>query len=300
VRTVYLGTSEFAAVVLRRLADSPHRPELVVTRPDRPRGRGRKLSPPPVADAARDLGIALEQPPSVNAPEAIDTIARARPDVVVVCAFGALITEPLLSRWEMLNVHPSLLPRWRGAAPIERAIMSGDEVTGVSIMRVGAGFDDGPVCAQAGEPIRPDDTYGTLAGRLEDVGAELLVRTLDDRPPCSEQDQALVTHAAKISPEDRELDPSLPAAELERVVRALTPHIGAYVLLGDGSRLGVSAARVAAEGRPADIPPPQGTVSFDGTVPMLGTAEGALELLEVQPPGGRWMSGEDYLRGRRR
>jgi methionyl-tRNA formyltransferase len=300
VRTVYLGTSEFAAVVLRRLADSPHRPELVVTRPDRPRGRGRKLSPPPVADAARDLGIALEQPASVNAPEAIDTIARARPDVVVVCAFGALITEPLLSRWEMLNVHPSLLPRWRGAAPIERAIMSGDEVTGVSIMRVGAGFDDGPVCAQAGEPIRPDDTYGTLAGRLEDVGAELLVRTLDDRPPCSEQDQALVTHAAKISPEDRELDPSLPAVELERVVRALTPHIGAYVLLGDGSRLGVSAARVAAEGRPADIPPPQGTVSFDGTVPMLGTAEGALELLEVQPPGGRWMSGEDYVRGRRR
>jgi methionyl-tRNA formyltransferase len=300
VHTVYLGTSEFAAVVLRRLAASPHRPELVVTRPDRPRGRGRKLSPPPVADAARDLGIALEQPASVNAPEAIDTIARARPDVVVVCAFGALITEPLLSRWEMLNVHPSLLPRWRGAAPIERAIMSGDEVTGVSIMRVGAGFDDGPVCSQTAEPIRPDDTYGTLAGRLEDVGAELLVRTLDDRPPCSEQDQALVTYAAKISPADRELDPSLPAVELERLVRALTPHIGAYVVLGDGSRLGVSAARVAAEGRPAGTPPPQGTVSFDGTVPILGTAEGALELLDVQPPGGRWMSGEDYLRGRRR
>jgi methionyl-tRNA formyltransferase len=300
VRTVYLGTSEFAAVVLRRLAASPHRPELVVTRPDRPRGRGRKLSPPPVADAARDLGIALEQPASVNAPEAIDTIARARPDVVVVCAFGALITEPLLSRWEMLNVHPSLLPRWRGAAPIERAIMSGDEVTGVSIMRVGAGFDDGPVCSQTTEPIRPDDTYGTLAGRLEDVGAELLVRTLDDRPPCSEQDQALVTYAAKISPADRELDPSLPAVELERVVRALTPHIGAYAVLGDGSRLGVSAARVAAEGGLAGTPPPQGAVSFDGTVPIIGTAEGALELLEVQPPGGRWMSGEDYLRGRRR
>ncbi len=119
--------------------------------------------------------------------------------MVLVCAFGALITEPLLSRWEMLNVHPSLLPRWRGAAPIERAIMSGDEVTGVSIMRVGAGFDDGPVCAQASEPIRPDDTYGTLAARLEELGAELLVRTLDDRPPCSEQDEALVTYAAKIS-----------------------------------------------------------------------------------------------------
>jgi methionyl-tRNA formyltransferase len=301
VRTVYLGTSEFAAVVLRRLAESAHRPELVVTRPDRPQGRGRKLSPPPVADAARELGIALDQPASVNAPQAVTTIARARPDVVLVCAFGALITEPLLSRWEMLNVHPSLLPRWRGAAPIERAIMSGDEVTGVSIMRVGAGFDDGPVCAEATEPIRPDDTYGTLAARLEDLGAELLVQTLDDRPPCAEQDEALVTYAAKITPAERELDPSRPAADLERLVRALTPHIGAYVVLGDGSRLGVSAARVTAgEGLPTGTPVPQGTVSLDARVPVLGTADGALELIEVQPPGGRWMSGEDYLRGRRR
>jgi methionyl-tRNA formyltransferase len=295
MRTVYLGTSDFAAAVLRRLAASPDRPELVVTRPDRPRGRGRKLAPPPVADAARELGIALDQPASVNTPEAIATIARARPEVVLVCAFGALITEPLLSRWEMLNVHPSLLPRWRGAAPIERSIMSGDEVTGVSIMRVGAGFDDGPVCSQASEPIRSDDTYGALAARLEEVGAELLVRTLEERPPCSAQDEALVTYAAKIAPADRELDPFRPAAELERVVRALTPHIGAYVALSDGSRLGVRVAR-AVNG----AGPQKGTVSFDGPVPVLGSAEGALELIDVQPPGGRWMSGEDYLRGRRR
>ena len=295
MRTVYLGTSEFAAVVLRRLAASPHRPELAVTRPDRPRGRGRKLSPPPVADAARELGIPLDQPASVNAPAAVDTIARARPDVVVVCAFGALITEPLLSRWEMLNVHPSLLPRWRGAAPIERAIMSGDDVTGVSIMRVGAGFDDGPVCAEESDPIRPDDTYGTLAGRLEELGADLLVRTLDERPPCEPQDEVLAIYAGKITPEERELDPSRTALELERVVRALTPHIGAFVVLGDGSRLGVRAAR-AVDG---DAPPP-GTVSFDGPVPVLGCAEGVLELLEVQPPGGRPMSGQDYLRGHRR
>ena len=266
-----------------------------MTRPDRPRGRGRRLSPPPVADTARELGIALEQPASVNDEAAIEVIAQARPDVVLVCAFGALITEPLLSRWEMLNVHPSLLPRWRGAAPIERAIMSGDEVTGVSIMRVGAGFDDGPVCAQATEPIRLQDTYGTLAARLEEVGAELLVRALDERPPCAEQDGALVTYADKITPADRELDPSRPAVELERVVRALTPHIGAHVVLGDGSRLGVRVAQVA----PGNGPPP-GTVSFDGEVPVLGCAEGALELLEVQPPGGRSMSGADYLRGHRR
>ena len=294
MRTVYLGTSEFAAAVLRRLADSAHRPELVVTRPDRPRGRGRKLASPPVADVARELGIAVDQPDSINSESALETIEAARPEAVCVCAFGALITEPLLSRYEMLNVHPSLLPRWRGAAPVERAIMAGDEQTGVSIMRLVAGLDSGPVCAQANEPIRPDDTYGTLAARLEGVGADLLVRTLDTMPPCQDQDEAWVTYAAKIEPSDRELDPSRPAGELERIVRALTPHIGAYVVLGDGTRLGVSAARVlASEG------PPPGVVSFDGPRPVLGCAEGALELLVVQPPGRRAMTGEDYLRGRR-
>ncbi len=295
MRTVYLGTSEFAAAVLRRLAESSHRPSLVVTRPDRPRGRGRKLSPPPVADAARELGIPLDQPESVNGESALETIAAARPEAVCVCAFGALITEPLLSRWEMLNVHPSLLPRWRGAAPIERAIMTGDEATGVSIMRVGEGFDDGPVCSQETEPIGPRDTYGTLAERLEELGAELLVRTLDERPACVAQDEALVTYAHKISSADRDLMPARTAVELERVVRALTPHIGAYVSLGDGTSLGVIDARALPEGGP-----PEGEVSFDGPVPVLGCASGALELLTVQPPGRRPMSGEDYLRGRRR
>jgi methionyl-tRNA formyltransferase len=295
VRTVYLGTSEFAAVVLRRLADSPHRPELVVTRPDRPRGRGRKLSPPPVAEAARELGIALDQPVSVNAESAIETIAQARPDAVLVCAFGALITEPLLSRWEMLNVHPSLLPRWRGAAPVERAIMAGDEVTGVSIMRVGEGFDDGPVCSQETEQIRPQDTYGTLAERLEGLGALLLVRTLDERPACVAQDEAHATYAHKISSQERDLMPARTAVELERVVRALTPHIGAYVTLRDGTSLGVIDARVLPGGGP-----PEGEISFDGPVPVLGCSSGALELLTVQPPGRRPMTGADYLRGRRR
>jgi methionyl-tRNA formyltransferase len=294
VRTVYLGTSEFAAAVLRRLADSAHRPVLVVTRPDRPRGRGRKLASPPVADAARELGIALEQPASVNDEETLRTIEAASPDAVCVCGFGALITEPLLSRFEMLNVHPSLLPRWRGAAPVERAIMADDEQTGVSIMRITAGLDSGPVCAQAIEAIASDDTYGSLAARLEPLGADLLVRTLDTAPPCAEQDEAGATYAAKIEPGDRELDPGRSAAELERVVRALTPHIGAYVVLEDATRLGVSAARVLNGGDA-----PAGVVSFRGPRPVLGCAEGALELLVVQPPGRRPMPAEDYLRGRR-
>jgi methionyl-tRNA formyltransferase len=292
--TVYLGTSEFAAAVLRRLAESEHRPALVVTRPDRPHGRGRKLTAPPVAVTARELGIEVFQPESVNDEGARARIAAAHPDVVCVCAFGALIKEPLLSGFKMLNVHPSLLPRWRGAAPVERAIMAGDEQTGVSIMRVTAGLDSGPVCLQESIPIEPDDTYGTLAQRLERLGGELLVRALTERPPFAEQDDAEATYAEKISAEDRMLDPDRPAIELERVVRALTPHIRAHIALDDGERLGVSSARAIAAG------PPNGVLDLNAPLPVLGCAQGALELITVKPAGKREMSGEDYVRGHRR
>jgi methionyl-tRNA formyltransferase len=294
VRTVYLGTTSFAAAVLERLAASDHRPELVVTRPDRPRGRGRKLTPPPVALTARELGIAVDQPASVNDAQARARIAAAAPDVVCVCAFGALIKDELLEAHRMLNVHPSLLPRWRGAAPIERAMMAGDATTGVSIMEVTAGLDSGPVCAQQPEQIEPQDTYGTLAERLQVLGGELLVDALDRSPACAEQDESLVTYAEKITPEDRELDPLRPAAELERVVRALTPHIGAHLKLDDGTLLGVREARAREAGNSAP-----GALAFDGPLPVLGCAEGELVLVTVQPPGKRPMSGEDFLRGRR-
>jgi methionyl-tRNA formyltransferase len=156
VRTVYLGTSEFAADVLRRLAGSDHRPVLVVTRPDAPKGRGRKLAAPPVADAARELGLDVAQPEKVNEDEAVARIAEAEPEALVLCAYGALIKEPLLSRFGPIrNVHPSLLPRWRGAAPVERSIMAGDDRTGVSIMALTPGLDDGPVCLQEETPIAP-------------------------------------------------------------------------------------------------------------------------------------------------
>jgi methionyl-tRNA formyltransferase len=271
LRTVYLGTSAFAADVLRDLAGSPHRPALVVTRPDRPAGRGRKLTPPPVAETARELGLELIQPADVNADEARAQIAAAAPDRVLVCAFGALLKKPLLDEHELLNVHPSLLPRWRGAAPIERAIMAGDEQTGVSIMRVTEGWDSGPVCLAQPEPILPRDTYGTLAPRLQRLGSRLLLRALDESPAFVEQDESLATYADKIGPADRTLDPSAPAIEQERVVRALSPHIGARLALDDGSFLGVVDARA--------------------------TPEGELELLVVQPPGRRPMSYEDYRRG---
>jgi methionyl-tRNA formyltransferase len=299
VRTVYLGTSEFAAGVLERLAASPHRPELVVTRPDRPRGRGRRVTPPPVALTARELGIEVDQPASVNDADARARITQAAPDVVVVCAFGALIKEELLAAHRILNVHPSLLPRWRGAAPIERAIMAGDSTTGVSIMELTAGLDSGPVCLEESEPITPQDTYGTLAERLQVVGGELLVRALDESPPCSPQDDAGATYADKITSADRELDPGRPAADLERVVRALTPHIGAYVTLSDGTPLGVREARVGPPAQAGAVEIPKGLVSFDAPLPVLATADGTLELVVVQPPGKRPMPGGDYLRGRR-
>jgi methionyl-tRNA formyltransferase len=294
VRTVFLGTAPFAVPVLRRLAASKHRPALVVTRPDRPRGRGRRLSTPPVADAARELAIELAQPASVNDPDARERIARAEPDAVCVCAFGGLIREPLLADYEMLNVHPSLLPRWRGAAPIERAIMAGDERTGVTIMRVTEGLDSGPVCAQAPEPIGGQDTYGTLSPRLAELGGELLVTALEEPRDCAEQDDSLATYADKIGPEDRRLDPARPARELERVVRALDPHIGAQLVLDGATALGVIRARAVAAG------PSPGTLELGGERPVLGCAEGSLELLVVKPAGRREMNGEDWLRGLRR
>ena len=244
MRTVYLGTSPFAAAVLERLAASPHRPGLVVTRPDRPRGRGRALQSPAVAATARELGLELIQPEALHAPDVLDRIAAARPDALVVCAYGVLISEPLLSDYEVVNVHPSLLPRWRGAAPVERAIMAGDAETGVSIMRLTEGLDEGPVCLQGTVPIAPDDDYGTLSARLQELSGELLVRALDERPPWVEQDADGVTYAHKIEAADRALDPTRTPEEVERTVRALRPHIGARLPLPDGGFLGVVAARV--------------------------------------------------------
>jgi len=287
VRTVYLGTSGFAAAVLARLAATEHRPQLVVTRPDRPAGRGRRLAAPPVADAARALGLELHQPENVNDDDARARIAAAEPEEVCVCAFGALLREPLLSEHSLLNVHPSLLPRWRGAAPVERAMMAGDEQTGVCIMRMEAGLDSGPVCLSGCEPIRFDDTYGTLAERLQELAAGLLIRALDERPAAVEQPADGVTYADKIGPQDRTLDPAATAIVNDRVVRALTPHIGARVELAGGAFLGVLRAAVEA-------PEATGPLRAEDGRLLLG----GLELLEVQPAGGRAMDAAAYLRGR--
>jgi len=312
---VFLGTSDFAAAVLERLAQSDaHRPALVVTRPDRRRGRGLRLAPPPVAERARALGIPLEQPERVNDPAARALIAGGGQRTVVVCAFGALIKEPLLSEHELLNVHPSLLPRWRGAAPIERAIMAGDAHTGVSIMRLTAGLDSGPVCLAESEVIGPQDDYGTLSGRLRALAGELLLRALDLKAqgrqlPFAEQDDSAATYAEKICSEDRLLDPARSAGELERRVRALHPHIGARVALPDGTLLRVHRAAVldvAASARERPDAPERDRTSADALGVrawedrlLLDCGSGVLELLLVQPAGGRVMDAASYLRGHR-
>jgi methionyl-tRNA formyltransferase len=295
VKTVYLGTSAFAAAVLRDLAASPHRPQLVVSPPDRPRGRGRKTQPPPVADAAAELGIERLQAEDVNAEQALERIRAAAPDAVVVCAFGQLIREPLLSELPLLNVHPSLLPRWRGAAPIERTIMAGDQRTGVSVMRVTAGLDSGPVALRSGVAIGPEEDFESLSEKLAGLGGELLVQALDQQAAgeleFEEQSEDEVTYAEKIDSGERRLDPSRPAVELARTVRALTPHIGAYLELAGEERLGVRQARAV------DVSVRTGEVRAEWGALLIGCGQGALRLEVVQPQGGRPMAADAYLRG---
>jgi methionyl-tRNA formyltransferase len=295
VRTVFLGTSDFAASVLRRMADSAHRPALCVTPPDRPRGRGLKVAPPPAAEAARELVIEVLQTENVNEPGVLRKIQQSGAEIATVCAFGQLIQEPLLSALPMVNVHPSLVPRWRGAAPIERAIMARDAETGVSVLRVTAGLDSGPVALREATPIDPEEDYGSLSARLAAMGGELIVRALDlhaaDRLEFTDQDEAAATYADKIDPSERRLDPSRPADELAATVRALTPHIGGYLELDGGDRLGVRRAR-AQSGQL-----PEGALEPAGGALLLGCADGVLSLEVVQPPGGKAMPADAYLRG---
>jgi methionyl-tRNA formyltransferase len=295
LRTVYLGTSEFAAAVLHRLAESPHRPLLVVTPPDRPKGRGRRTLAPPAAEAARELEIDLLQAQNINDEEALERIRSVQPEAVAVCAFGQLIREPLLSEWPMLNVHPSLLPRWRGAAPIERAIMAGEERTGVCVMELAAELDSGPVALCEELSIGAEEDFEALSARLATLGGELLVRAFDllsrSELELSDQDDDAATYAEKIAPEERRLDPRRPADELARVVRALTPHIGASLETSGGERLGVRRARAV------DVGVKTGEVRAEWGALLLGCGRGALRLEVVQPAGGKPMAADAYLRG---
>ncbi len=295
MRTAYLGTSEFAAVVLRRLAESAHRPLLVVTPPDRPKGRGRRRLPPPAAETAGALKIDLLQAADVNDDAALAQIRSVQPEALIVCAFGQLIREPLLSAWPLLNVHPSLLPHWRGAAPIERAIMAGEERTGVCVMELIAELDAGPVALREEVAIGAEEDFEALSTKLAALGGKLLVQALDllaaGRLEFETQDDGQATYAEKIAPEERRLDPSRPAVELAQAVRALTPHIGAYLETSDGERLGVRRARAV------DVGVKAGEIRAEWGALLVGCGRGALRLEVVQPAGGKPMAADAYLRG---
>jgi methionyl-tRNA formyltransferase len=261
-RIAVAASARFGADVLERLA-AEHEVVQLLTRPDRPRGRGRTLAATPAKEAAERLGIPVSQPAR------LDASVELAADTVVVCAYGLLIPDVLLERALWLNVHPSLLPRWRGAAPVERTLMAGDTVTGVTIHETVSALDAGPVAAQAAFAVEPDDDAGALYARCAELAAELLREVLAaPSPEFTPQTEDGVTYAEKIGPADRELDPAAPAHELVNRVRALSPHIGA--------RLGELIVWKARAG-----------------------ADGSFQPLEVQPAGGRRMAYEAYLRGRR-
>jgi methionyl-tRNA formyltransferase len=246
------------------------------------------------------LELELHQTADVNSDESVTAIRAAKPQVIVVCAFGQLIKEPLLSEFLMLNVHPSLIPRWRGAAPIERVLMAGEGRTGVTIMRVTAGLDSGPVALADEVMVYGDDDYASLSARLAAAAGELVVRALDllERGDLefTEQNDADATYAEKISPEERRLDPSRPVEELERRVRALTPHVGAYLELENGDRLGLRSVEA---GYPFgfDGSSEPGTIEAESGELWLVGPDGVLGLEVVQPPGKKPMSAADFLRG---
>jgi methionyl-tRNA formyltransferase len=269
VKLVVAATAPFGAAVLEGLA-SGHDVELLLTRPDRPRGRGRTVGAPPAKEAAERLGIPVEQPERLER-------APGTAGTVVLCAYGVFVPPALLGERLWLNVHPSLLPRWRGAAPVERAIMAGDAETGVTIHRTTADLDAGPVAAQASFPIEPEDDAGVVYEHAAALAVELLDQVLPD-PRFEAQPAAGITYAEKITADDRLLDWSRPAQELVDRVRALSPHIGARGVV-DGRPLTVWRAR------------PSG--------PSALLVAGDVELLEVQPEGRRRMSAAEYLRGHR-
>jgi methionyl-tRNA formyltransferase len=304
VRVVFMGTPDFAVPTLAALADASTVDVVgVVTQPDRRGGRGRRLMPSPVKRAALARDLPLFQSRSLRTAEAMAQLVTWGPDIIVVAAFGQILRQDVLELppFGCLNVHASLLPRWRGAAPIPAAILAGDKVTGVTIMQMDVGLDTGPILAQREEPVESGDTWETLEPRLAQLGAELLVETL---PPylageLSPQPQPAesITYAEQLSKDDGLIDWSRPAVELDRQIRAFHPWPGAFTTLR-GERLKLVRA-VPLPGWRGDAPP--GTVfALNGeAVVAVATGEGALRLEEVQLAGRRSMDISSFLCGQR-
>lgn len=293
-----MGSPDFALPALRALA-AKYFVAGVVTQPDRPAGRGRKLTPPPIKLLAQELQLPVIQPPRLKEPSAMEQLHTWAPELIVVAAFGQILRPEVLDlpSSKCLNVHASLLPRWRGAAPIQAAILHGDSQTGVTIMRMDPGVDTGPILNQRATFIEPEDTAATLSPRLAELGADLLIETLPDylsgeiRPQT--QDDSLATYAPMLKKADGQMDFNQSAEDLARRVRAFNPWPGAFTTWR-GGRLKIHRAH--AEGA---YSPGVGRTIIHNEQPALGTAQGLLVLDEVQPAGKKPMPGQVFLRGAR-
>jgi len=286
-RVLFAGTPEFALASLSALVDNDIRPHAVLTQPDRPAGRGKKLSASPVKRFAVDHGIDVLQPTSLKDDSVVNAITALKPDILIVAAYGIILPQAVLDipTHGCLNVHASLLPRWRGAAPIQAAILAGDATTGVSLMSMTAGLDCGPVFVTEAIDIGEDETAGELHDRLAALGGELLVKHLDaiiaGRLRASEQDESLANFAGKIKPADARLDWSLAADLLARRVRAYNPVPGAWFKLDDERIKCWRATSADVTGAPGEVQ----KASRDGVVVACG--EGGLALRKLQRPGKR-------------
>jgi methionyl-tRNA formyltransferase len=297
---VFIGTPQFAVPSLQRLAEADQDIAAVLTQPDRPAGRGRALTRPPVKVAAGALGLPVLQPPSLRDPEVLEQLRSLAPEAIVAVAYGQLLRPEVLAipPKGVLNVHPSLLPRWRGASPIAGAILGGDEETGVTIMLMDAGLDTGPVLSQVRHPISTHDTTGSLTEALADLLVETLPRWLAGEIEPQPQDEALATVTRLVAKEDGALDWALPARELWLRVRAYNPWPGAYARL-DGEQVHiwqawpVEAASAEAPGTVIAAPP---GAPADAAF-AVQTGAGALAVTEAQRAGRKRLSADEFLRG---
>ena len=294
MRIIFMGTPDFAVPTLRALVAAGHDVVAAYTQPPRPAHRGKRETPSAVHACADALGIAVRHPTSLKSSEAQAAFAALNADVAVVAAYGLILPQAILDAPQLgcLNVHGSILPRWRGAAPVQRAILAGDRETGVAIMQMEAGLDTGPVRAEARTPV-DGKTAGALAAELAELGASLMLRVLDDpgaHPPVP-QPEASVTYAPKIMKDEARIDWNLAAVQVERTVRAFAPGPGAWIDVG-GERVKLLAAEVAA---PAYAPAPPGTVLDDSLV--IACNPGAIRPLLVQRAGRGAMTPAELLRG---
>jgi methionyl-tRNA formyltransferase len=296
VRVIFAGTPPFAAAALDALADAGHDIALVLTQPDRPAGRGMKLAQSAVKRAALARGLRVIQPHSLKAPEAQAELAAVGADVMVVAAYGLILPQAVLDipRLGCLNIHASLLPRWRGAAPIQRAILAGDTETGVTIMQMDAGLDTGAMLMKSVVPIRAPDTAASLHDALAAAGADAIVAALASHATLvpEAQDERSATYAAKLGREEARIDWTRPAERLAREVRAYDPVPGAWTLL-DGAPLKIWAADVvAAAGGPGEV------LRAEGGELWIACGRDAIAVRELQPAGARRMTAAAFLAGR--